>query len=308
MFVPRRCGDGRKVYGEECDQGVLPGALNGCSKECTILPGWLCLGGDAKNADLCQTTGKGRFTVSCHGPSCRTALDVFSESITGNASELDSIPLHQQRQILFRRKMDNRFEFEQFQIHVRLAFPTLVTVERPFYLPCKASTELIINGISFICGYMLPPIVEAGTSMDFSLQWVHYLSSDQMSDPASWGLRFLPLQCGDGFHLGRFEECDDGNAHSGDGCSSTCQVERGFTFSTSHGRQRLGGTPYTLKCVGWSCAGISFLPQSSHFTLVKKGIGELEWSSFYLEFEFSYNHRSAQVHLCGNHRRFDCCG
>ena len=34
--------------------------------------------------------------------------------------------------------------------------------------------------------------------------------------------------CGDGLVLGT-EACDDGNAVSGDGCSSTCQVEAGFT-------------------------------------------------------------------------------
>ncbi len=35
-------------------------------------------------------------------------------------------------------------------------------------------------------------------------------------------------KCGDGLILGG-EACDDGNAVSGDGCSSTCQVEDGFT-------------------------------------------------------------------------------
>jgi fibro-slime domain-containing protein len=34
--------------------------------------------------------------------------------------------------------------------------------------------------------------------------------------------------CGDGYMLGS-ETCDDGNAVSGDGCSSDCQIENGFT-------------------------------------------------------------------------------
>jgi len=35
-------------------------------------------------------------------------------------------------------------------------------------------------------------------------------------------------KCGDGLIIGT-EQCDDGNAVSGDGCSATCQVEAGFT-------------------------------------------------------------------------------
>lgn len=40
--------------------------------------------------------------------------------------------------------------------------------------------------------------------------------------------------CGDGLNYGRYY-CDDGNTLNGDGCSSTCKVEAGWTCS--------GGTP-----------------------------------------------------------------
>ena len=46
------------------------------------------------------------------------------------------------------------------------------------------------------------------------------------SCPASGG--GCTTKCGDGLILGT-EKCDDGNAVSGDGCSSTCQIEDGFT-------------------------------------------------------------------------------
>lgn len=42
--------------------------------------------------------------------------------------------------------------------------------------------------------------------------------------------------CGDGKNFG-LVECDDGNLINGDGCSSTCQIEDGWTCS--------GGTPTT---------------------------------------------------------------
>jgi fibro-slime domain-containing protein len=40
-----------------------------------------------------------------------------------------------------------------------------------------------------------------------------------------------PNTCGDGI-LGGTEQCDDGNTTSGDGCSSTCKVEAGYTCPT----------------------------------------------------------------------------
>ena len=42
--------------------------------------------------------------------------------------------------------------------------------------------------------------------------------------------------CGDGLNLGQYE-CDDGNLVDGDGCSSSCKVERGFRC--------LGGSLYS---------------------------------------------------------------
>ncbi len=38
-------------------------------------------------------------------------------------------------------------------------------------------------------------------------------------------VRAKPVVCGD-FDVGNGEQCDDGNAESGDGCSSTCQMEQ----------------------------------------------------------------------------------
>lgn len=37
--------------------------------------------------------------------------------------------------------------------------------------------------------------------------------------------------CGDGVRPTDFIECDDGNTDDGDGCSSKCKVEDGFTCS-----------------------------------------------------------------------------
>ncbi|MCP3102462.1 DUF4215 domain-containing protein [Myxococcus sp. K15C18031901] len=39
--------------------------------------------------------------------------------------------------------------------------------------------------------------------------------------------------CGDGVVAGA-EQCDDGNLHSGDGCSSVCRVEPGYTCQGTH--------------------------------------------------------------------------
>ena len=35
-------------------------------------------------------------------------------------------------------------------------------------------------------------------------------------------------RCGDGLNVNGTHACDDGNTKSGDGCSSTCQIEKGY--------------------------------------------------------------------------------
>ena len=39
--------------------------------------------------------------------------------------------------------------------------------------------------------------------------------------------------CGDGMNLGSYE-CDDGNNVDGDGCSSDCNIEKGFKCDTQY--------------------------------------------------------------------------
>lgn len=46
---------------------------------------------------------------------------------------------------------------------------------------------------------------------------------------ATGGTPAAATGCGDGILLYKMEECDDGNLQSGDGCSSTCKIEPGWT-------------------------------------------------------------------------------
>jgi fibro-slime domain-containing protein len=48
---------------------------------------------------------------------------------------------------------------------------------------------------------------------------------------APTGGKCIQIKCGDGI-VETGEECDDGNAVSGDGCSATCQIETGWTCPT----------------------------------------------------------------------------
>jgi len=52
--------------------------------------------------------------------------------------------------------------------------------------------------------------------------------------------------CGDGYRMSP-EQCDDGNAVSGDGCSSTCREEAGYWC-------RGGGVASADTCAGMSGA------------------------------------------------------
>ncbi len=45
----------------------------------------------------------------------------------------------------------------------------------------------------------------------------------------------VSTRCGDGIAVG-FEDCDDGNSNSNDGCSSECKVESGFVPNSMYNR------------------------------------------------------------------------
>ena len=68
-------------------------------------------------------------------------------------------------------------------------------------------------------------------------------------------------KCGDGLILGT-EKCDDGNAVSGDGCSSTCQIEDGFTCT----QPPLGDTMVVPMVVRDFNAGGDFEPAAGFAT------------------------------------------
>lgn len=56
--------------------------------------------------------------------------------------------------------------------------------------------------------------------------------------------------CGDGKNMGKFG-CDDGNTKNGDGCSSTCLVEKGYSCN--------GGTPVSKDtCIEICGDGLNF--------------------------------------------------
>jgi len=67
--------------------------------------------------------------------------------------------------------------------------------------------------------------------------------------------------CGDGFAVAS-EQCDDGNAISGDGCSSICQIEAGYACTQS----TLGDTMVLPMVVRDFSAGSDFEPGSSFAT------------------------------------------
>src|SRR5690606_25373655 len=53
--------------------------------------------------------------------------------------------------------------------------------------------------------------------------------------------------CGDGLVLG--EECDDGNTLDGDGCSSTCEEEPGYTCTNESTSGECERSPHTSECI-----------------------------------------------------------
>ena len=68
--------------------------------------------------------------------------------------------------------------------------------------------------------------------------------------------------CGDGLYLGLLE-CDDGNTYSGDGCSSTCTIEKGYSCAHTTGQPDV-------------CTDVS--PPSAFLTVKKGNLLEISFS------------------------------
>jgi cysteine-rich repeat protein len=193
------CGDGILAIGEECDDGNTSDGDN-CSSACVVagrncsdpwMLGWDAAAREAGWDGELALSGP-NFTNACS--SSTTAQDMVALFVAPEAG-------------------DYSFELSGED------FPAILSLRQG---PCETSTELACSYLSQTQNRRnVVRHLEAGEQAWAVVDAYSALSGGRQG---RFTLEVKPLACGDGIRA-LPEECDDGNAASGDGCSDTCTLE-----------------------------------------------------------------------------------
>eukprot|EP00931_Biecheleriopsis_adriatica_P040733 TRINITY_DN23337_c0_g1_i1.p1 TRINITY_DN23337_c0_g1~~TRINITY_DN23337_c0_g1_i1.p1 ORF type:complete len:4853 (-),score=966.29 TRINITY_DN23337_c0_g1_i1:13-14571(-) len=265
--VPCRqlCGDYLRLEGEECDDGNLRLA-DGCDSSCKVEVGWICesfvlsptnatsvcspicgngrLHGDEVCDDGNLEPGDGcdencqteEFWVCCDPLPGTTG----SRCLRGNMGDVDLIC---GEATCGNGKRDPGEACDDANVVSEDGCSPQCEVEQGFSCIPMAKLEMgrtenaqhVADFCQPICGDGLRVVGEecddgneiSGDGCGPNCKFEQFKGT--ACPPASDGLGGVcRATCGDGVR-GPVEECDDGNSISGDGCSASCQVERGFT-------------------------------------------------------------------------------
>jgi cysteine-rich repeat protein/YD repeat-containing protein len=184
----------------------------------------------AANGDLLLTTGTQIFDFSISTPSMKLLAGVGSIGIAADETELTAAPLdaigdvaQSGNAVWFSESGNNRIRSFTIAPSGCTASSTCGNGTLEAGETCDDANVTSGDGCSSICQ------IEPGFACV-------RISSPEHSPP-QFSL-CEPFECGDGFLAdlslqgGPAEQCDDGNVADGDGCSSTCTVEAGFTCTT----------------------------------------------------------------------------
>ena len=223
------CGDGELLEGEACDDGNLVDG-DGCSSTCQVEEGWTC---SEKNiTSFCEAP---LVHIACHsrGSLCRyfgvneSSLGISLELTNENYAKLleESYPLQDEYQVV-------NFSFSVRPLvgallswhHINLSYG-MANCSRAFVKFVNSST------------YCLSPADDLEFEGGNQPHFLSYLflpldknkyNSVEPSKLQGFHLSITSSQCGDGRRSG-VEGCDDGNKDNGDGCSSSCNIENGYS-------------------------------------------------------------------------------
>lgn len=207
------CGNGQAEYPEQCDDGnTIDG--DGCSATCgledTSTPS-ACPGMAYRVTDKASfagdtsalTNGGGSATGCLFTGSGPNAVYAITPAVTG-ALKLDLLANFPNALLHIRRECEGTTNTSQFD--------------------CAAATQAL-TPISTVV-----PVFAEQTIFVF-------VDSNAESNAGLYTLNatLSAAACGDGL-VGAGEECDDGNATDGDGCSATCTIERAVESYTCPGK------------------------------------------------------------------------
>jgi fibro-slime domain-containing protein len=229
------CGDGKVDYtrAEQCDDGNNV-AGDGCSPTCQIETGWVC--NNATPPSVCTYTvvcgdKKLEGTETCDdgntmsGDGCSATCQVepgWKCPVVGAACQ----------PICGDGKLEGREQCDDGNTNSGDGCSSTCQLE-PGYMCATPGTACVKT----VCG---DGVVQGSEQCDDGTanntgEYGH--CNPDCTLPVSCGTANNPVgacvsRCGDGILLAP-EQCDDGNTVSGDGCSSTCTIEPGFTCTSS---------------------------------------------------------------------------
>ncbi len=180
------CGNGRTEDGEECDDGEESAE---CNEDCTLAE----CGDGVRNASAGEACDDGDESAICNAD-C-TVAECGDEKLNTTAGE----------------ECDGEFKaFYDDQWWV---------VTTNYCLECKLN--VCGDGIAVVHG---PVCYEA--EIPCSTMFEEVEECDTGGDSGTCDKDCTNSRCGDGYtNEADFEECDDGNTNSGDGCDGGCELE-----------------------------------------------------------------------------------
>lgn len=223
--VSQVCGDGTRVKGEECDDGNDAGQ-DGCAADCKVEAGWHCNvngckaecgDGVMKGVEACDDGN----AIGGDGCSAACKIEPFF-NCSGSPSACTPKPA---AELCGNGSLDPIYTFDN------VAKVWKVTGHEVCEPPSKDGCNAQCDGVTVVtqapvCGNDLIEGTETCDPSD-GVACKSCKVQPGYTCPQA-GFCFANPKCGDGT-VNTGEACDDGDVSGGDGCSSTCTVESGYT-------------------------------------------------------------------------------
>lgn len=211
-----------------CGDGNVDGALEQCDD------------GNTTDGDFCDS-------------SCNLYSVASQETFTGTlqGSDFSVVLVEAKTQDSITVSVGDQGCTGPFQVAV--AHPSAPTGENgaPQFTPIASDTPE--SGCASLTLIEAPPLVPSGNNELTDYFWVYFNAPNGTTNPVTVSITVTNPSCGNGFaEFTAGEQCDDGNANSDDGCSSTCTFEGTLPTSevepNEQGQQinPVVGTPTTI--------------------------------------------------------------
>jgi len=214
---PTGCGNFVVTDGEACDDGNTT-ALDGCGESCQLEPLE-----QEPNEDGTTSTGGAGVNGNDFGSANPDANGAFTSTVTIRAA---ISPVGDEDVFKFGNTSatTQAIKLEVWNRALGKGVPCGQLIDTALHIRDAAGTSLLLNddrnGPADRCSSLVYGVLP-GQSV-----YAHVIEYGDNGPIPGYALEatFSPVTCGDGV-IGPGENCEDGNATGGDGCSALCQVE-----------------------------------------------------------------------------------